>query len=54
MHRGVEGVPDYVWERLDGLMKNAYGSKQVRKSKAYRFGKTLLSPFRWMKKMTRL
>lgn len=52
MHRGIEGVPDYVWERLDGLMKNAYGSKQVRKSKAYRFGKTLLSPFRWMKKMT--
>lgn len=49
MHRGVEGVPDYVWERIDGLMKNAYESKRVRKSKAYRLGKFLLMPFKWLK-----
>ena len=50
IHKGVEGIPDYVWERIDNLMKNAYESKRVRRSKAYRLGKWLLSPWKWIKK----
>lgn len=49
IHIGVEGIPDYVWERIDGLMKNAYESKRVRKSMAYKTGKLLLTPFKWIK-----
>lgn len=45
IHRGVQGIPDAVWEKLDSLMKNSYDLKMVRRGKRYRLGKAILSPF---------
>lgn len=47
--RGVD-MPEIVINRLNNLFVSAYGSKKVRSSKAYKLGKAILSPFKWIKK----
>lgn len=49
IHKGVDGVPESVWERLDGFFKSDYEAKKIRTSKSYRLGRVLLHPFRWLR-----
>ena len=49
IHKGVEGVPESVWERLNGFFLSDYAARQVRKSKSYRLGRAVLSPFKWLR-----
>ena len=46
--RGVD-MPKSVIDRLNNLFVAAYDSKKVRRSKAYKIGKALLSPFKWIR-----
>lgn len=48
MVRGVE-LPQIVWLRLNNLCARAYEAKAVRRSKAYRLGRLILSPLKWIK-----
>lgn len=48
IHRGLT-LPQEVFERVNALYGQLYEAKQVRKSKAYLLGKTLLYPFGWNK-----
>lgn len=49
----VRGVnePKIVIERLNNLFVAAYDSKKARQSKAYKLGRLLLAPFRFLKKV---
>lgn len=49
----VRGVnePKIVIERLNNLFIAAYDSKKARQSKAYKLGRLLLAPFRFLKKV---
>ncbi len=49
IHKGVDGIPEIVWERLNSFFQSDYQAKKIRKSKSYLLGKFLLSPFRWIK-----
>lgn len=46
----VKGInePKMVMDRLNNLCIAAYDAKKARRSKAYRLGRTLLAPFRWI------
>ncbi len=46
--RGLYEVPGYVLDRLNGVFSDANDAKNVRKSKAYRLGKFILSPFKYL------
>ena len=48
MSRGVE-QPQIVWDRLNNLCIMAYDAKVARSSKAYRLGRVILSPIKWLK-----
>lgn len=48
MIRGIN-EPEMVIDRLNNLFVAAYDAKQVRNSKAYRLGRALLAPFKWIK-----
>lgn len=49
IHKGVDGIPEIVWERLNSFFQSDYQAKKIRKSKSYLLGKFLLSPFRWIR-----
>lgn len=49
IHKGLN-LPEELFGRINGLCGQLYELRQVRKSKAYRLGKSLLSPLGWMKK----
>jgi glycosyltransferase involved in cell wall biosynthesis len=46
----VKGInePEMVIDRLNNLCVDAYDAKKARRSKAYRLGRTVLTPFRWL------
>lgn len=44
-------LPDIVVNRLNNLFIAAYDSKKARQSKAYKLGRLLLAPFRFLKKV---
>lgn len=48
IHKGLD-LPEEVFERVNVLFRRAYEAKKVRKSKAYRLGKILLMPLKWIK-----
>ena len=49
----VKGInePEHVIRRLDNLFAAAYEAKKVRRSKAYKLGRVLLAPFRFIKNL---
>ena len=47
--RGINQVPLYVINRINQLFISVNNANEVRKSKAYRIGKILLSPFKLIK-----
>ncbi len=49
VYKGLN-LPPEVFERVNVLFGQLYEAKRVRNSKAYHLGKTLLSPFGWIKK----
>jgi GT2 family glycosyltransferase len=49
IHKGLE-LPDEVYDRVNGLFQQTYKTQMVYKSKAYRLGKVLLHPLRWLRK----
>lgn len=49
VYRGLN-LPTEVFERVNALYGQLYEAKQIRKTKAYLLGKTLLYPFGWNKK----
>lgn len=49
IHQGLD-LPEEVFERVNVLFRQAYDAKKARASKAYRLGRALLMPFKWMKK----
>ena len=48
VHKGIE-LPNEVFDRVNGLLQQSYKSKMVFKSTAYRLGKTLLRPLKWLR-----
>jgi hypothetical protein len=44
--RGIDDIPQYVLDRLNGLYGAAYDAQKVRKSKAYKIGKFILYPIK--------
>lgn len=46
--RGIDHIPPYVIDRVNRLFLTAEEAKRVRKSKAYRLGKFILSPFKYL------
>lgn len=46
--RGIDHIPPYVIDRVNRLFITAEEAKRVRKSKAYRLGKFILSPFKYL------
>ena len=48
LHRGLD-LPSEAFERVNSLYRQLFEARKVRKSKAYRLGKALLSPFKWLK-----
>ncbi len=49
--RGIDDVPHIVKHRANNLHKQLYEASQVRKSKAYKIGKFILSPLKIIKKL---
>lgn len=49
IHRGLD-LPEEIFDKVNGLFRQFYESKQMRKSRAYRLGKCLLSPFSWLRR----
>lgn len=49
IHDGLD-LPEEVFERVNSLCGQLYEERRVRKSKAYKLGKTLLFPFKWIKR----
>jgi len=49
IHKGLD-LPDEVFERVNRLCRQSYEANSIRKSKAYKLGKTVLSPLGWIKK----
>ena len=45
--RGIDNIPTYVLNRLNGLYGDVYDAKMARASKAYMIGKFILSPYRF-------
>jgi len=45
---GIDEIPPYILERVNLLYNVAYDAKKVRNSKAYRIGKFILAPFRFL------
>ena len=50
IYKGLSNTPENVLTRINRLCENAYEAKKVRKSKAYRIGKSILSPLIFIKK----
>jgi hypothetical protein len=46
--RGIDEIPGYVLTRLNGLSGAAYDAKMVRSSIAYKLGKFMLAPFKFL------
>lgn len=44
--RGLNMIPQEVFERIDNLFGQLYSANQVRQSKAYRLGRFILHPFK--------
>lgn len=51
--RGISDIPPYMLERVNWLFYQAWDSKQVRKSIAYKLGSALLFPLKWLKSKIR-
>lgn len=49
VHKGLD-LPDEVFERINVLFHQSFDVQKVRRSKAYRLGRTLLWPIKWIKK----
>ena len=49
IHKGLD-LPEELFGRVNRLCRQSYEAKQIRKSKAYKLGKTILSPLGWIKK----
>lgn len=49
IHKGLD-LPEEMFSRMNRLCRQSYEAKQVRKSKAYKLGKAILSPLGWIKK----
>lgn len=49
IHKGLD-LPDEVFERVNRLCRQSYEANRIRRSKAYKLGKTILSPLGWIKK----
>lgn len=47
--RGIDEIPGYVLERLNGVFGDANDAKNVRKSNAYKLGKLILAPLKFFK-----
>lgn len=45
IHKGLD-LPEEMFDRINGLCRQLYSEKQVRKSKSYRLGKTMLGPIK--------
>lgn len=48
IHKGLD-MPEEVFERVNDLCRQAYEVKKIRKSKSFKLGKALLSPFKWIR-----
>lgn len=48
INRGLN-IPSEVFIRVNELFRQAFSTQQIRRSKAYRLGKTLLAPLKWIK-----
>ncbi|HJV78820.1 MAG TPA: glycosyltransferase [Paludibacter sp.] len=46
--RGINDIPSYVLDRLNGVFGDAYDAKKVRKSKAYKIGRFMLAPLKFL------
>ena len=49
IHKGLD-LPEEMLDRVNRLCRQSYETKQIRKSKAFKLGKTILSPLGWIKK----
>ena len=49
INKGIS-LPAVVFSRINKLFRQAYSARQIRQSKAYRLGKALIEPFKWIKK----
>lgn len=48
IHKGID-MPKEVFERANRLCRQSFEAQLIRKSKAYKLGKALLSPLGWIK-----
>ncbi len=48
VHKGLD-LPEEVFERVNRLCRQSFEAQLIRKSKAYRLGKVVLTPLRWFK-----
>lgn len=48
IHKGLD-LPEELFSRVNKLCRQSYDAKQVRKSKAYKLGKAILSSLGWIK-----
>jgi len=46
--RGIDEIPQYVLDRVNKLYESAYDATKARNSKAYKIGKLILSPFKFL------
>ncbi len=49
INKGIS-LPTEVFSRVNSLFRQAYSARQIRQSKAYRLGKVLVTPLKWIKK----
>lgn len=49
IHKGLD-LPEEMFDRVNRLCRQSYETKQIRESKAFKLGKTILSPLGWIKK----
>jgi len=49
--RGIDAIPQYVLDRLNGLSGAAYDAQKVRESRAYKTGKFILTPVKAIVKL---